>query len=130
MNAKLITFLFSATLFSVAAFGADAQVKNVDVTQFEKLRKNTNAVVLDVRTKKEFEAGHIPGATNIDVNAPDFEQKVSKLDKNKTYLVHCAAGRRSAKAAGRMAELKFHDVVNLEGGYTAWQKAGNQGEKK
>jgi len=130
MNAKLITFLFSGILFSSFALAADAPFKNVDVAQFEKLRKNTNAVVLDVRTKKEFDAGHIPGATNIDVNAPDFEQKVSKLDKNKTYLVHCAAGKRSAKAAGRMAELKFRDLVNLEGGYTEWQKAGNQGKKE
>lgn len=114
----------------VSVFSAESPVKNVDVAQFEKLRKEPNAVVLDVRTKKEFEAGHIPGATNLDVNAPDFEQQVSKLDKNKTYLVHCAAGRRSLKAANKMAELKFRNLVNLEGGYTAWEKAGNKGEKK
>src|SRR6266568_2910016 len=70
--------------------------KNLSVAEFEKLRADKKNVVLDVRTKKEFEAGHIPGAINIDVNTPDFKEKISKLNKNKTYLVHCAAGGRSA----------------------------------
>src|SRR6478736_3871202 len=60
--------------------------KNVGVEEFDKLRANKNNVVLDVRTKKEFDAGHIPGAVNIDVNAPDFDAKVANLDKSKTYL--------------------------------------------
>ena len=116
-----------ATQSSVLA--AEQKYKNVDVQQFEKLRTDTNNVVLDVRTKKEFEAGHMPGATNIDVNAPDFEQKVAKLDKNKTYLVHCAAGRRSARACEKLGTMDFKKLYNLEGGYTAWEKAGNKGEK-
>src|SRR5436189_5441486 len=65
--------------------------KNVDVAEFEKLRTDKKNIVLDVRTQKEFEAGHIPGAVNIDVNAADFPEKVARLEKNKTYLVHCAA---------------------------------------
>src|SRR5437879_533090 len=77
--------------------------KNVAVEQFEKLRAEKQNRVLDVRTAKEFAAGHIPSAVNIDVNGPDFEQKVSALDKNKSYLVHCAAGVRSAKACGKLS---------------------------
>src|SRR5438477_6868712 len=75
--------------------------KNVDVAEFERLRADKKNVVLDVRSQREFDAGHIPGAVNIDVNAPDFREKVEKLEKNKTYLVHCAAGVRSAKACDR-----------------------------
>jgi len=71
--------------------------KTVDAAEFEKLRADKKNVVLDVRTPKEFEAGHIPGGVNLDVNAPDFQKKVSRLDKNKTYLVHCAAGVRGAR---------------------------------
>src|SRR4051794_32947827 len=62
-------------------------VKNVGVAEFEKLRSDKQIVVLDVRTPKEYAAGHIPGAINVDFNAPDFDQKVAKLDTNKTYLV-------------------------------------------
>ena len=86
-------------------------------------------MVLDVRTQKEFEEGHIPGAVNLDVNAPDFTEKIAKLDKRQTYLVHCAAGRRSARACDKMSKLDFPKLYNLEGGFRAWEKAGNKPEK-
>ena len=122
----IVALLF---LCCLTAFGAEPPFKNVGVAEFENLRKNTNNVVLDVRSKKEFDAGHIPGAKNIDANAPDFEQRVAKLDRGRKYLIHCASGRRSVKAANKLAELKFKDLVNFEGGYNAWQKAGNKGQK-
>jgi len=103
--------------------------KNVSVAGFEKLRADRKNVVLDVRSKEEYAAGHIAGAVNIDVNAPDFEEKVAKLDKNKTYLVHCGAGVRSAKACDKMSKLDFPKLYNLEGGFKAWEKAGNKAEK-
>lgn len=116
-------------LCSFSVLGAE-KFKNVSLAEFEKLRKDTNnVVVLDVRSKKEFDAGHVPGATNIDVNATDFEQRVAKLDRKKTYLVHCAAGVRSVKAANKMADLDFAKLINFGGGYRAWEKAGNKGEK-
>jgi len=108
---------------------AQSKFKNVGVDQFDKLRQQTNTVVLDVRTPKEFAAGHLPGAVNIDWNADDFGKKVAALDKSKTYLVHCALGGRSAKASDKMTTLQFTDVYNLEGGIKAWEKAGKPVEK-
>ena len=122
----LITLSF--VLLAAASLSA-ADYKNLNVEQFEKMRAEKTNVVLDVRTQKEYDAGHIPGAVLLDFNAPDFEKKVSGLDKNKTYLVHCAAGGRSAKASAKMGSLAFKNVYNLEGGYRAWEKAGNKGEK-
>ena len=103
--------------------------KNVKVAEFEKLRADKQNIVLDVRTQKEFEIGHIPGAINIDVNKPDFQDKVSHLDKKKTYLVHCAAGGRSARACDKMRGLEFSRLYNLEGGFSAWEQAGNKAGK-
>ena len=104
-------------------------VKNVGPEEFDKLRAQTNTVVLDVRTEKEFKAGHIPGAVNLDFNAPDFAKKAGELDKSKTYLVHCAGGVRSAKACGVMEKIAFTNVVNLEPGFKAWEKAGKPVQK-
>ena len=122
---------FAAILLFFVALNVSAQskFKNVGVDQFDKLRAQTNTVVLDVRTPKEFAAGHIPGAVNIDWNADDFGKKVGALDKSKTYLVHCAVGGRSAKASDKMTGLQFTDVYNLEGGMKAWEKAGKAIEK-
>ena len=99
-------------------------VKNVGLEEFDKLRAQTNTVVLDVRTEKEFKAGHIPGAVNLDFNSPDFAQKAAALDKGKTYLVQCAGGVRSAKACNALDKIAFTNVVNLEPGFKAWEKAG------
>ena len=142
-NKTVIALLLSLTV-TTAAGAADAKdekkpstaekkeakaFKNVDVAEFEKLRADKKNVVLDVRTQKEFEAGHIPGAVNIDVNAPDFPERVTKLEKNKTYLVHCGAGVRSARACDKMSHLAFPKLYNLEGGFKAWETAGNKPEK-
>lgn len=115
-------------LIALNVFG-QAKFKNIGVDQFDKMRQQTNTVVLDVRTPKEFAAGHIAGATNLDWNAPDFAKKAAALDKSKTYLVHCAIGGRSAKASDRMTALQFTNVYNLEGGMKAWEKAGKPVEK-
>jgi len=117
-------------LFAVVATCAfPADFKNLNIDQFEKMRAEKTNVVLDVRTQKEYDAGHIPGAVLIDFNSPEFDKKVATLDQSKTYLVHCAAGGRSAKASAKMTALNFKSVYNLEGGYRAWEKAGNKGEK-
>ena len=81
-----------------AANPGTAKAKMVSVEEFDRLRANKANVVLDVRSPAEFKSGHIPGAVNLDVRSPDFEKKVNELDKSKTYLVHCAAGGRSARA--------------------------------
>lgn len=104
---------------------AGVPFKNVDVAAFEKLRADTNKIVLDVRTAAEFSNGHVPGAVLLDVKSPDFVEKSARLDKSKTYLVHCAAGVRSVKACNLLAPVGFTNLVNLEGGFNAWIKAGN-----
>lgn len=103
--------------------------KDVNVEQFDKMRSNTNTVLLDVRTPEEFAAGHIPGAKNIDVNGLDFEKKVGHLDKSKTYLVNCASGARSARACMKLSKLDFPNCYNLQGGIHAWEKAGKPVER-
>lgn len=103
--------------------------KNVGPDQFDKLRQSKTNVVLDVRTKKEYQEGHLPGAILIDFTEDSFAKEVAKLDTNKTYLVHCAAGGRSARACKKMEQLGFKNLYNLEGGLTGWQKAGKPVEK-
>lgn len=102
----------------------EIKMKRVSVEEFAKLRADTNNVVLDVRTEKEFKAGHIPGAVNIDVNAPDFEKQVGKLGTNKTFLVHCAAGVRSRRACGKLDAAGFQNLIDLAPGFNGWEKAG------
>jgi phage shock protein E len=107
-----------------------ATFKNIAVEEFDKLRQDKSHILLDVRTPGEFKDSHIPGAILIDFNAPDFDQQIAKLDKNRSYLVYCAVGGRSAKACKKMEKLNFSTLYNLEGGIKAWEKQGKPVLKK
>ena len=94
---------------------------------WELVRKNQGRpdfVVLDVRTPAEFAAGHLPGAVNVDFHAPDFEARLGKLDKNRSYLVYCRTGNRSGKALVILERLGFSRGFHLQDGIADWQRRG------
>jgi rhodanese-related sulfurtransferase len=97
-------------------------VLHVDADGAEKLLKNDpETVVLDVRTPEEFARERLPGAINIDFLDANFPSEVGKLNRDKTYLVHCASGRRSSQALEVLKELGFESIVHLDGGLNAWK---------
>jgi len=139
-SAILVTVVLAgllALVFSLAKARADEKEKtstqtvtHADAKEAAKLVAKNEVVVLDVRTPGEFSAGHITGATNIDFLAGDFSERLAKLDREKSYLVHCASGGRSTKALPQLSKLGFKRIVHLDGGFKAWQAAGNPVEKK
>ena len=130
MKINPILFLHLTMAFAFAAVAADAPaVKRVDVAEFDKLRQAKTNVILDVRSEREFKAGHLPGAINIDVNSSDFAKKVAELDKSKTYLVHCQSGRRSANACEKLGKAGFTSLFDLAPGFKGWTNAAKPFEK-
>lgn len=69
--------------------------------------------LIDVRSRGEFQGGHIAGARNLDVSGPQFASSVKRLDAKRTYLVYCQSGSRSARAAGAM---RAAGLTVLDGG--------------
>ena len=134
MMKRFFLFLLPVVLMAVPGFAADpkapnTKVQRIDVEQYDKLRANTNNVLLDVRTKAEYEKGHIPGATNIDISSPRFDESIAKLDTNKTYLVNCAVGMRSARACKKLEGMGFKNLYDLAPGFDGWKKAGKPVDK-
>lgn len=121
MNIKLISFLSALVLLTISCNSQSASqvLKATDFNQ--KLKEDKNVFVLDVRTPEEFAEGYIENAVNININSAEFKDEIAKLDKNKTYLVYCLSGKRSASAASYMRSNGFKEVINLEGGILAWQ---------
>lgn len=96
---------------------------NTDVNGFAELVKDSNVVVLDVRTAEEFNEGHLAKAINIDIKQEDFMQQAkAALPAGKTIAVYCRSGRRSVNAAGRLS-AEGYKLVNLQGGIIAWTEA-------
>jgi rhodanese-related sulfurtransferase len=99
-------------------------VQHVDPDGAARRLADTNVVVLDIRTPDEFKTGHIRGAKLVDFRSADFAKKVGELDRSKTYVVHCASGRRSASSLETFQKLGFKSIVHLDGGFNAWKSAG------
>jgi len=119
---KILTCLL-ATLGLTSACGQQ-NFENTDVQGFSELTADSNVVVLDVRTAAEFAEGHIKGAVLIDQGQSDFVEKAkAALPIDKKIAVYCRSGRRSANAAGRLADVGYK-CVNLKGGIVAWKEAG------
>ena len=85
--------------------------------------QDPNLVVIDVRTPREYEQIRLQNTLLINFRDPDFKTKISKLDKNKIYIVHCRSGNRSGKACDIMQEMGFKEIYNVAGGILQWQEA-------
>lgn len=120
----LIALIFSLPVFS-------QKTKNVDATEFKKLVDEKRYVLIDLRTNDEIKSkGSIKGATQIDFLDKNAEANIEKLDKNKTYLIYCAGGGRSADCAEFMQKQGFKEVINLEKGFSDWKNKGYEIEIK
>lgn len=77
-------------------------------------------LLVDVRTGKEYEEGHIPGARHIPYD--QMEERAGELDevKDRDILLICRSGRRSVIAANILAEKGFRKLFNLKGGMLEW----------
>ena len=88
------------------------------------LESDDNAILLDVRTPEEFEEGHIPGATLLDIRqAGGFMKEIQSMDTYKNYYVYCRSGARSAQACQIMGQIGVLTTYNLLGGFMEWDGA-------
>ena len=90
----------------------------------EREHANPDFAIVDVRTPTEYAEGHLENAVNINFNADDFEDRISELDRDKTYVIYCRSGVRSAGARDVMERLDFREVYNVLEGIIGWTDAG------
>ena len=84
------------------------------------LDQKKGMVLLDVRSNKEYEQGHIPGAVHVPLS--DIGNKVKKLKKDKELVVYCRNGSQSIWAIKRLMGMGYKNLYNLRGGYNAWKR--------
>lgn len=125
----VMMMLAAAVTVGCAQSGDNDAFMTIEVDGFHHTLENSgdDCVLLDVRTPEEFKEGHLKGAINIDVKdeANFMKKALEVLPKNKTVMVYCRSGRRSANAAGKLAAEGYF-VFNLEGGIIAWKEAGKE----
>ncbi|MCB0483561.1 MAG: rhodanese-like domain-containing protein [Flavobacteriales bacterium] len=121
LSLLLIVALSATTVACQTASSSEQQIsKDLPPSQFAEMSASNPGIILDVRTPSEVRDGHIAGMTAIDITAPDFMDRIARLDRQKPVYVYCAVGGRSANAAQKLKDLGFKEVYNLDGGIRAW----------
>ena len=104
----------------------------LDPDDFEKAlvtcRQNgANPLLIDVRTKREWDQGHLEGAIHKDWYREDeFTGFMEQTDKSRDIYVYCAVGGRSHYAAQKLVSMGFKKVYNLDGGSEMWERYGKK----
>lgn len=100
-----------------------AQLNNLSPKVFhDQITNMADSIIIDVRTPKEFESGHIKNAVNIDFLSEDFWDRIEQIPSDKNIFVYCRTGRRSIRTCTLMRNGGFDKdkIFNLEGGYALW----------
>ena len=84
----------------------------------EKIDRNDDFILLDVRTKPEYDCGHIEGCLHIPLN--ELRSKMDQLDKSKEVVTYCGVGLRASHAHRILKNAGFDDTKFMEGSMAAW----------
>lgn len=125
-NATYLTFAL-VVIYIAAGFSTSNSAGVCNLTPIDYIKTDkADAIVLDVRTQREYESGHLKGAILLDIYKSNFRDEISKLDKDKKYFVYCKIGSRSSSATNYMIQNGFKNVCNLKGGIVKLSEAGVQ----
>jgi rhodanese-related sulfurtransferase len=83
---------------------------------------NQGALVIDLRSKELYDAGHIGDARNVPVRELEAQADSLKKWRDKSVITYCDSGTDGASAARTLMKLGFSKVFNLQGGLAAWLK--------
>ena len=101
------TMAFLLALLGLGSTACTHSYQKASVKAFAEYIQQPDVQLVDVRTAEEYAEGHIEGAHLIDVEKADFVAKArSVLDPSKPVAVYCKSGRRSARAAELLADLR------------------------
>lgn len=123
-HSLLVLALFGIMFMLIAGevqqrIGGVTSVGPVDATR---LLNHDNAVMIDMRELKDYQAGHIVNA----VHMPEYnDSAMGKLEKfrKRPLIVYCRSGQRSTGICSKLRKQGFEPVYNLKGGVVAWQNA-------
>lgn len=100
----------------------EMEVIEMSAKEFKKVVDHGDAQLIDIRTQREYDSGHIPGTDlHMDMRNPNFKDELNKLDKTKPYMVYCHSGGRSRATLRAMKAMGFTKVYHLTRGMLDWR---------
>lgn len=87
-----------------------------------RLDEGDDPLLLDVREHFERRIADLPAHGQLRIPTGELFQRMGELDRNRSIVVYCRTGSRSAWATRLLLERGFTDVVNLRGGVMGWRE--------
>lgn len=114
MMKKIMTIVLSLLLVACTKGNEGYMQMKMDEA-LKQMKQTSDYVLVDVRTKKEYESGHIPGAINI-VNE-EIDESVQKIleDKDRNIYVYCRSGNRSKQASQKLVDMGYTNIIEIGG---------------
>jgi rhodanese-related sulfurtransferase len=103
---------------------AKESICEVTVSEAKGLLDKGGYIFLDCREPKEYKMGHVPGALNIPRGLLEFKIVNKVADKSSPIVMYCKSGGRGCLAACTLCRMGYENVMNMDGGWLAWEKAG------
>jgi len=121
----MIRLAFSFLLLNAVVWAGETE-KHVSIpaTEFKAEMTKQRGVLLDLRTPKEYRAGHLEGCRLINYHEEDFRAELDKLAKDETYFIYCRSGGRSGRTLALMKDMGFARVYDMSDGIIGWKAAG------
>lgn len=123
---RTISILLIALTLSVVGCkeASQTEIKVVSPEEMKSLIEMDDVQLVDVRTIEEYTLEHIAKSQNIDVLSPNFDQEITRLDKERPVLVYCRSGKRSAECVEKLKDAGFVKIYDLSGGIAKWKYSG------
>ncbi|MBU3097830.1 MULTISPECIES: rhodanese-like domain-containing protein [Clostridium] len=113
----ILIFVIAYIIYPKVAIKFNKNVTNISGDEaLNLIKENKDLIVLDVRTKREYQTGHINASKLMPVN--EIASRIKELEKfrGKAILVHCASGGRSPKAVNVLLKNKFSPIYHMNHG--------------
>ena len=118
-----VIFFFLLIFYSCQIFESTEiiVISDAELTEIQ----DTDYILIDVRTREEYESGHIKDAIHFDFYSESFQKEILSIDKSFSIILYCRTQNRSTKTANYLKENGYKEIAVLEGGITSWIKNGN-----
>lgn len=104
---------------------AKSRIREVTVTDTQqRLEKNPNAKLVDVREDNEWQTAHAAGAIHLGKGIIERDIETQVPDHAAELILYCGGGYRSALAADALQQMGYTNVYSMAGGWKAWKDAG------
>ncbi|MDY7002168.1 MAG: rhodanese-like domain-containing protein [Thermodesulfobacteriota bacterium] len=103
---------------------AEKSIKKISVSKAKAMHDKGETLFLDLRTEKEYNAGHIPGAVFVPRGQLEFKCEHVLHDKDATYVIYAGSRGRASLGVTTLYRMGYKNAVKMNGGFAAWKRAG------